>query len=123
MANKSSGLAERPIQRANIDLLARLGFHAVHVPNGAHLAGDRLARIKQVSALRADGLRPGFPDLLVIGQRAPLIGTIECKRQGVDVLDPDQQWWRDELRRIGVPWALVNTPDGSYAALRGWGWL
>ena len=67
-------------------------------------------------------MRPGFPDLLVIDRRSPRIGVIEMKREGREELDPDQIWWRDELQRLGVPWALVNTPDGSAAVLRMWGW-
>ena len=115
-------LAERPIQRANIQLLARMGCHAVHTPNGSHLAGDAVARAKQTSALKGDGVRPGFPDLTVIDQRAPRIGFIEVKREGRTDLEPDQVWWRDELQRLGFPWALVNTPDGGAVALRTWGW-
>lgn len=115
-------LLERAVQRANVQLLAYAGCHAVHVPNGSHFAGDQFARAKQSAALIADGVRPGFPDLLVIDQRAPRVGTIEVKREGVSKLDPDQEWWRDELARLGIPWALVNTPDGSTAVLRQWGW-
>jgi hypothetical protein len=115
-------LAERPIQRAIIDHLDRLACHAIHVPNGAHLAGDALARAIQAAKLKADGLSPGFPDLTVIDRRAPRIGFIEVKREGVLKLDPEQEWWRDELQRLGFPWALANTPDGGGAVLQAWGW-
>jgi hypothetical protein len=115
-------LAERPIQRANIHLLTMMGCYAVHVPNGTHLAGDDLARAKQTAALKADGVRPGFPDLIVIDQRVIRTGFMEVKREGRLTLDPDQEWWRDELQRLGFPWALVNTPDGGAVALRQWGW-
>ncbi len=98
-----------------------MGYLVVHTPNGSHLAGDKLARAKQMAALKADGVRPGFPDLTVIG-KAPLVGYIEVKREGVTELDPDQVWWRDELQRRGFAWALVNTPGGGADALRGWGW-
>ncbi len=119
---KRPKLAERPIQRANIQLLAMMGCYVVHVPNGAHLAGDAEARAKQIAALKADGVRPGFPDLTVIDQRVVRVGFIEVKREGRTDLDPDQVWWRDELQRLGLPWALVNTPDGGADALRAWGW-
>lgn len=115
-------LAERPIQRANVHLLTMMGCHVVHTPNGSHLAGDELARAKQTAALKADGVRPGFPDLTVIDQRALRVGFMEVKREGKSTLDPDQIWWRDELRRLGFPWALINTPDGGALALRTWGW-
>lgn len=119
---RSRLLLERPIQRAGIRTFARLGCYAVHVPNGSHLAGGELARIKQVTALKADGLSPGFPDLIVIDQRLPRVGLVECKREGVDELDPDQIVWRDECARIGVPWALLNTIEGPIEILRMWGW-
>lgn len=115
-------LAERAVQRASIQMLAHMRCHAAHVPNGSHLAGDAIARAKQTTALKRDGVRPGFPDLIVIDQTAPRTGFIEVKREGVAKIDPDQIWWRDELQRLGFPWALVNTPDGAGAALREWGW-
>ncbi len=119
---KQPRLAERAVQRATIELLARLRCHAAHVPNGSHLAGDAIARAKQTAALKKDGVRPGFPDLIVLDQTTPRAGAIEVKREGRTDLEPDQVWWRDELARIGFPWALVNTPDGAAAVLREWGW-
>lgn len=119
---KRSTLLESPIQRAGIRTFALLGCYAVHVPNGSHLAGGELARAKQMATLKADGLSPGFPDLIVIDQRAPRVGVVECKREGKDTLDPDQIWWRDECLRIGVPWGLLNTIEGPIDILRTWGW-
>jgi hypothetical protein len=115
-------LLERPVQRAVIRHLAMMGCYAVHTPNGSHLAGDGHARMKQTAALKKDGVSPGFPDLTVIDQRAPRIGFIEVKREGVSKLDPAQVWWRDELNRLGLPWALVNDPQGGADALKRWGW-
>ena len=120
---KRPKLAERPIQRATVHLLGAQRCWAIHVPNGAHLAGDKLARIKQVVALKKDGTSPGFPDLVVIDQRvAGRVGFIECKREGVTKLDPDQVTWRDDIIAAGLPWALVNDPQGGMDALRAWGW-
>lgn len=119
---RSPKLLERAVQRATVQLLGAQRCWAVHVPNGAHLAGDELARIKQVAALKKDGKSPGFPDLIVIDQRAPRVGFIECKREGVSTLDPDQVVWRDDILAAGLPWALVNDPQGGMAALRAWGW-
>lgn len=118
----SGGLLERPVQRAVIRHLAMLGCYAVHTPNGSHLAGDAGARMRQVAALKKDGVSPGFPDLTVIDQRSPRVGFIEVKREGVAKLDPAQVWWRDELQRLGFAWALVNTPDGGAETLTQWGW-
>lgn len=119
---KRPKLLERFIQRALIASFGYSGCHATHVPNGSHLAGDAIARAKQAAALKKDGVRTGFPDLIVLDQRSLRVGFVEVKREGVTKLDPDQVWWRDELQRLGHPWALANTPDGASDILRGWGW-
>lgn len=116
-----SDMDERAVQRATLSLLAGLGLQAFHVPNSGSLAGDKMARIKQGARRKADGVRAGVPDLVVI-DRDGRVGFLEIKEPGEEKIDPEQVWWRDELRRRGVPWALVNTPDGSLAALREWGW-
>lgn len=119
---KRPRLLERPVQRALVASFAYAGCHAAHVPNGSHLAGDASARARQIAALKKDGLRAGFPDLIVLDQRTLRVGFVEVKREGVTALDPAQVWWRDELQRLGYPWALANTPDGAPGILRGWGW-
>jgi hypothetical protein len=115
-------LAERPVQRALIAHFRSLGCFAVHTPNGSHLAGDAKARAKQTIALKKDGVSPGFPDLTIIDKRAPRIGFVEVKREGRMDLDPDQVTWRDELMRLGIPWAQVNDPEGAPGVLKLWGW-
>lgn len=121
-------LSEREVQRGAIRLLAMSGVYAVHVPNGVQLPGDELERVKRVAALKADGVSPGFPDLVLIDNRAvrppalSRMGLIEVKREGKRTPDPDQVWWRDELQRLGIPWALIDTPEGALDAIKTWGW-
>lgn len=115
-------LLERPVQRALITSFGYLRCYAVHTPNGSHLAGDAIARAKQIAALKKDGVSPGFPDLTILDQLKLRVGFVEVKREGVEKLDPAQVWWRNELLRLGYPWALANTPDGAGAILREWGW-
>lgn len=115
-------LPERPVQRALIGHFAALRCYAVHTPNGSHLAGDAKARAMQTAALKKDGVSPGFPDLTIIDQIAPRVGFVEVKREGRTDLDPDQVTWRDDLTRLGIPWALVNDPAGAPAVLKLWGW-
>lgn len=115
-------LLERPIQRAAIRMFAVHRCYAVHVPNGSHLAGSAVARMKQVAALKKDGMSTGFPDLIVIDQTAPRMGLVECKREGLARLDPDQVTWRDDLRAIGIPWGLANSLECPARILREWGW-
>lgn len=115
-------LLERPVQRGAIGLLTMRGYECVHIPNGAHLAGARLARIKQMAALKADGLRVGFPDLLVLGRFASQIGFMEVKREVGGELSDEQEEWRDVLRAHGFPWALVTRPEDALVAVKEWGW-
>lgn len=122
-------LAEREVQRAVLDTLARLGFQAAHVPNEVRLSGDRLARLKQAARRKKDGMRPGFPDLVlmhhgrVLAANVSPMGLVEVKESFEVNLDPDQEWWRDETRRRGIPWALVNDPAQIIDVLREWRWL
>jgi hypothetical protein len=115
-------MAERPVQRAAIDMLMRFGFRAVHVPNGAHLAGDKLARVKQIAALKKDGMSPGFPDLIVFGKRPGEIGFIECKHEDGGVISDEQYGWRDFLVALGWNHAFIRLPEQALDAVREWGW-
>lgn len=119
-----AGMAERPVQRGAIRLLAMQHIEAVHVPNGTHLAGDKLARIKQMAALRKDGLRPGFPDLILFDRRVVLrVGFIEVKREVGNDLSGDQEEWRDMLIGWGFPWAMIRQPEDALNVVREWGWI
>ncbi len=119
-----AGMAERPVQRGAIRLLAMRGIEAVHVPNGTHLAGDKLARVKQMSALRKDGLRPGFPDLILFNRKVQLqVGFIEVKREIGNGLSGEQEEWRDDLMAWGFPWAMIRTPEQALDVVREWGWI
>lgn len=117
-----AGLLERPVQRGAIRLLTMRGYECVHVPNGAHLAGGKLARIKQMAALKADGLRVGFPDLLVLGRLPLQVGFMEVKREKGGELGDEQGDWRDLLQARGFPWALITLPEDALAAVKVWGW-
>lgn len=118
-----AGMQERPVQRGAIRLLAMHRIEAVHVPNGTHLAGDKLARIKQMAALRKDGLRPGFPDLILFGPQPLQIGFVEVKREIGNDLSEDQEGWRDDLIAWGFPWAMIRQPEEALDVVRGWGWI
>lgn len=119
----AAGMTERPVQRGAIRLLAMQRIEAVAVPNGAHLAGDKLARIKQMAALRKDGLRPGFPDLILFGRGQQQIGFLEVKREKGNDLSDDQEDWRDMLIGRGFPWAMIRQPEEALDAVRAWGWI
>jgi len=122
-------LSEREVQRAVLGTLAQLGFQAFHVPNEVRLSGDKLARLKQAARRKADGVRAGVPDLVLIHHGRVLaanvssVGFVEVKETGEVNPDPDQEWWRDELGRRGIPWALVNDPAQIIDVLKEWRWL
>jgi hypothetical protein len=113
--------AESAIQRAIRHYLAANGYASVHVPNGAVLSGDKLKRAKQMSALKADGLYPGFPDLLVYGP-GQRIGHIEVKSPTGAVQDTQKQC-QTWLEGLGHHYAICRSIDDAAAALRSWGWL
>jgi hypothetical protein len=122
--SRAGGMAERPVQRGAIRLLAMQGIEAVHVPNGVRFTGDKLARIKQAAAFKADGLRAGFPDLILFNRKMTLqVGFIEVKREIGNDLSEDQEIWRDDLRAWGFPWAMIRQPEEALTVVREWGWI
>lgn len=119
----AGGELERTVQRGILTIAEACRCYVIHVPNGAHLAGDRLARAKQMAALKADGLRAGFPDLLIIDKTADRrIGMVEVKREDGGVVAEAQERWADILRGLGYPYALLRQPEDLIATLREWGW-
>lgn len=119
---------ERTIQRAIVKSLRKLGLRVHHSPNGAHLAGSEQHRRRQMAALKADGLEPGFYDLIVIRPRA-LTGTgcadfgfLEVKRPG-GMIRNEQLDFGQRCDRDGVKSEIVWSLDMALDALRKWGWL
>jgi hypothetical protein len=112
---------ERTVQREIVRAARSFGFIVHHSPNGTTLAGDDMARFKQASVLNADGLMPGWPDLILFNKRGA-VGLLEVKREGGTV-SADQERVLSLLTRWNVPNATVCTLDGALAALHSWGWL
>lgn len=109
---------ERQVQRS---ILAMLGqcFPAClvhHSPNGAHLAGNNESRFKQAGALLGDGMKRGFPDLIVIWTGG--IAFLEVKRPKLGKLSDEQKAIHEQLRERGWPVATVTSIDEAYAFLR-----
>lgn len=110
---------EKTIQRSVLAYLAARGITAVHVPNGSVLAGGPRERAMQMNALKRNGLRPGFPDLLLL--KAGRVGFFEVKREG-EKLSSDQEHWRDALKAIGFDWQVVRSIEDAEETLLEWGW-
>lgn len=110
---------ERQVQRS---ILAMCGqcfpdVFITSIPNGAHLAGNDTARFKQMGALKSDGLKVGFPDLLCLW--APGRGcSIEVKRPKLGRTSEEQQRVQAHLTAIGWPVATVTSIDEAYEFLR-----
>lgn len=111
---------EKHVQRAVIDYLHARGITTAHVPNGSVLAGDARARAMQVSALKANGMRPGFPDLIAIASGGRC-GFIEVKREG-EKLGEAQVHWAGALEHLGHKHAVVRSVDDVIETLERWGW-
>lgn len=110
---------ESEIQRAIIKRLSLLGYVAVAVPNGAHIAGGPQERARKVAAMKADGMMVGFPDLVIIGKFC--VGFMEVKTDK-GKLSPAQTMARKILQDKGQKWALVRSQDDAVEALKEWGW-
>ncbi|MBA3577464.1 MAG: VRR-NUC domain-containing protein [Sphingomonas sp.] len=113
---------ERQTQRAILSMCGRL-FPQVwitHIPNGAHLAGNDVARFKQMGALIGDGLKKGTPDMLCLW--SPGKGAfLEVKRPKLGKLSEAQRAVQERLESLAWPVAIVTTPEAAYAFLRGCG--
>lgn len=119
------GANERPIQREIVKSLRKLGLRVAAVPNGVAYRGNELQRMRQAAALKADGLVPGFPDLIAfrpISRGGPDCALLEVKKPG-GYLDPDQIDFEERCWRDGIKHAVVTSLDEALAALGKWGWL
>jgi hypothetical protein len=114
---KPGGLTERQIQRAILAMCGKLFPDVLinHAPNGAHLAGDKTSRFKQIGALKGDGLKVGWPDLSCYWPGGHLL--IEVKRPKTGRISPDQKALHERLEAIGWPVSIVRSPDDAHAAL------
>jgi VRR-NUC domain len=111
---------ERQTQRAILGMIGR-SFPAVfvaHVPNGAHLAGGDVSRFKQMGALKGDGLKKGFPDLIAYWNHGHAL--IEVKRPGFSPsqVSEDQSRIHQTLLEMGWRVAVVSSTQEAFEFLR-----
>lgn len=112
---------ETLLQRTIRARLAAYGFESVHVPNGAVLGGERERRARQMASLKRDGLRVGFPDLLVYGPQGRM-GHIEVKCEG-NYQTPAQKAVAAWLGEWGHLYAVCRSQEDVDETLTKWGWL
>lgn len=108
---------ERSVQRAILALCGACfpDVWITAIPNGAHLAGDKVSRFKQMGALKGDGLKVGAPDLLCLWSGGGLL--VEVKREKGGVVSDAQKAVHERLSAINWPVAVVRSPDEARAAL------
>ena len=97
------------------------GFFPVHVPNGAVLAGGKRSRAIQVNSLKADGMRKGFPDLVVYADEGK-VGHIEVKVEDGEQ-SPAQKGVQIQLEAMGHHYAVCRSTEDVDQTLVAWGWL
>jgi hypothetical protein len=114
-------MTERQIQRDIRKWLAANNILAWAVPNGAHIAGGEQERIRKVSAMKADGLMPGVPDLTIITKTGK-VGFLEVKTPTGKVSN-DQKHVHRVLRDRSAPVAIVRSVDDTKQTLLEWGFL
>lgn len=113
----------RPETRLQRDIrrhLDKMGLWSVHVPNGAVLSGDGRKRAIQMQSLKADGLCPGFPDLIVFDKGR--IGFIEVKCEGEYASDTQMEV-EHRLSSLGFRYAVCRSVLDIDETLAAWGWL
>ena len=112
---------ETIIQRDMLKHIKGLGFKAVHVPNGAVLAGGPGKRARQMNSLKADGLCVGFPDLLIYGPDGKQ-AHIEVKQEGGKQL-ASQEAVEAWLTHWGHHYAVCRSNADVTESLAEWGWI
>ena len=115
-------LSEAAIQKAIVTYLAALRIDAIAVPNGSHLAGDARSRAMQMNKLKATGMLPGFPDLVLFDRCARRVGLLEVKAEG-GKLQPSQEHFAKHIAPAwGWPLAVVRSIEDVTETLAEWGW-
>lgn len=105
-------VTEAGIQRAIVDALRWRGIMVVHVPNAG------LRSVVAGRRLKSEGMRPGFPDLLVYGAGGQHM-LMEVKAAKGRVSDAQHECIA-ELQRRGVHVAVVRSIDDALAAVAEW---
>lgn len=112
---------ETALQREILAHLEGKGIWPVHVPNGAQLAGNSKRRAIQMNALKADGLKVGFPDLSVYNS-AGRIGHIEVKCEGQKQSE-NQKTCQAILEAMGHKYAVCRSIADVDETLSEWNWI
>lgn len=104
------------------NFLAVVGIDSIHFANGAVLAGDKVARAKQINRLKKLGMVPGAADLILFDRRVRRVAFLEIKRPG-SYQSPEQKQFEQLVTGVwGWPYAVARSVEDTQAALDQWGW-
>ena len=116
-------LSEAQIQTQVRDYLAAVAIDSVHFANGAVLAGDKVARAKQVNKLKRAGMIAGAADLILFDRRfVRRVGFFEIKAEGGRVSPAQIAFGEMATGLWGLPYAVVRSIDDAAETLHEWGW-
>lgn len=119
----AGNISEAEIQMQIRSYLAAVGIDSIHIPNGSHLAGDKIARVKQANALKRAGIMPGISDLILLDRRfVSRVGFLEVKSEK-GRLSLAQEGFADLCEKVwSLPFAVVRSVADTQVALAAWGW-
>ena len=107
---------EHSLQCAVADLLrlnAAPGVIWTHPPNGEHRSKRTGAKLKRM------GVRAGAPDFIIILPNR-VTACLELKAPKGS-LSQAQRLWREDCRKIGVPYSVATTLHDAQDILTAWG--
>jgi hypothetical protein len=113
---------ERQVQRAILKMAATCfpDVYIHHSPGGAHLAGSPTSRFKQMGALKGDGMRPGFPDLICLWEPGR-VAFMEVKRPKLSRVSEEQHNTFLRLHTMNHDYRVVKSVEDAHAFLKGCG--
>jgi hypothetical protein len=112
---------ERQVQREILRMCGDVFPQAfiAHVPNGTHLSGNDEARARQMGGLKGDGLKVGFPDLIILWNHGT--GFIEVKRPKLGKVSPVQEQIHAKLLDMGHRIHVVTSAIEAQSVMLDWG--
>lgn len=110
------GISEETIQRHVVARLRIARAVFCHVPNGSKATPQYRAKLKAL------GLEPGVPDLLIFSAPIGRPCALELKTS-TGRLSPHQRHWLAQLERLGWHAEVAYGLDEAYAQLITWGVL
>ena len=79
------------------------------------VANGQLRDRRVAAKLKAEGVSPGVPDLVLPVARGGYFGMYaEMKRVRGGSLSAEQKWWRDQLIEWGYHWCMFRGAQAAY---------